>query len=292
MKDQAYVLRRLVKNRDRGSKTRIIAITSGKGGVGKTNLSVNLGLALINLGQKVALLDADLGLANVDMLLGIFPEYTLTNVLKGEKNLNQILQTGPLGLQVMPGGSGVFELANLNQFTLERLIHSLENLDGQFDYVLIDTSPGLGSAVINFILAADQVLVVTTTEPTSITDAYGQIKTILQRNPDCNIHLIVNQASSPAQAQSVWERLNTVVQRFLRGNVQFGGYILADHRVKQAVSQQKPFIVAYPNSSASRCVNQIAKGIVDTQFEIAKDENESGLKGLFNRLFQLSTTKR
>lgn len=288
MTDQAEVLRRMVRKRQNSHTSRTIAITSGKGGVGKTNFSVNLALALINQNQRVALLDADLGLANADIILGIYPEYTISHVISGEKSLQDIIFTGPLGLKVLAGGSGVYDLANLNKFYLERFINSLDYLETEIDFLIVDTGAGISHAVLNFVLASDQVMVITTPEPTSITDSYGMIKTIFQQSPEIQVQLVVNLAQSPSQAESVWERLNMVARNFLQKDLAYGGYILQDSRVGQSVSKQEPFIISYPHSSASRCVGRIASSLLDAP----GNNDKRGLRTLFTRLFKTSTTIR
>lgn len=185
MRDQAEKLRilaRTIKNqveseiKGNGKKTRIIAVTSGKGGVGKTNFTINFALSLMAYGQKVIVLDADLGLANIDVILGISPKYNLYHVLKGEKTIQEIIVPGPQGLQIIAGGSGIQELANLRRWQVEQFIAKLGELEGLADILIIDTAAGLSRNVMSFVLAADEVIVITTPEPTAITDAYGLVK--------------------------------------------------------------------------------------------------------------------
>ncbi|GAB4257818.1 MinD/ParA family protein [Thermincola ferriacetica] len=164
------------KSKGTGKKTRIIAVTSGKGGVGKTNFTINFALSLMAYGQKVIVLDADLGLANIDVILGISPKYNLYHVLKGEKTIQEIIVPGPQGLQIIAGGSGIQELANLRRWQVEQFIAKLGELEGLADILIIDTAAGLSRNVMSFVLAADEVIVITTPEPTAITDAYGLVK--------------------------------------------------------------------------------------------------------------------
>ncbi|MGI6225623.1 MAG: MinD/ParA family protein, partial [Peptococcales bacterium] len=158
--------------------TKVITVASGKGGVGKTNFTLNFGLALAELGQKVLILDADLGLANVDVILGIVPKYNLLHVINDEKELSEIVIEGPKGIKIIPGGSGIYELADLKEWQLERFLIRLTTLEKEYDYLLIDTGAGISKNVLDFALAADEIFIITTPEPTSITDAYGLIKTL------------------------------------------------------------------------------------------------------------------
>ena len=256
MRDQAAELRRLVAKQEPSS--RIIAVTSGKGGVGKTNIAVNLALALCQLNQRVVLIDVDLGLANVDIVLGISPKYNLGHVMQGEKTLREIIVDGPLGLKIISGGSGITELANLSGWRLEAFVASFEQLNEEFDFVILDTGAGVHRSVISFVLAATDVLVVTTPEPTAITDAYGLLKIVHQRAPQAKAKLVVNMAKSPAEAEMVAERLNSVLREFVQWEVDYVGHILTEAQVARAVAEQHPFLLAYPNCRASRSIKRIA----------------------------------
>lgn len=263
----------------------MIAVTSGKGGVGKTNVSVNLALGLVQGGCSVVLLDADLGMANVDILLGLTPKYTLTDVLQRDKDVGEIMVEGPLGLKIVAGGSGVYDVANLTEWDLERFVRSVEKLDGDSDFLIIDTGAGLGRSVLSFVLAAEETIVVTTPEPTAITDAYGMIKVILQRNPECLIRVIVNMADSERQAQQVVEKLNAVLRKFVDNEVVYGGHIPFDGHVGRAVTEQRPFITAFPASAASRSVERLAERILGRPQE--KHAAGSGFRGFFSKVYNL-----
>lgn len=256
MRDQAANLRRLVANKEPSS--RIIAVTSGKGGVGKTNIAVNLALALCQMNYRVALIDVDLGLANVDIVLGITPRFNLGHVMYGQKTLGEIIMEGPLGLKIISGGSGITELANLNGWRLEAFIASFEELNQNFDFVILDTGAGVHRTVTSFVLAATDILVVTTPEPTAITDAYGLLKIIHQRAPQASVRLVVNMAKSPGEADMVADRLNSVLREFVQWEVDYVGHILTEAQVARAVAEQHPFLLAYPNCRASRSIKRIA----------------------------------
>lgn len=273
MSDQAQGLRDLVKQNS-VTIPRILAVASGKGGVGKTNLSINLALTLIKQGQNVALLDADLGLANADLVLGVYPQYTLLDILKGDKQLNDIIVSGPLGLKIIAGSSGVYELANMGQITLNRFIQSATHLNHNLDFLFIDTSAGLSRNVILLTMAADEVLVVATSEPSSIADAYGLIKTILQRDRAKEIIVIGNMVRSPNEGILIWQKINTMTARFLQREVKYAGSVLYDRKVVAAVQKQKALVLAYPGCSASRSIRKVALNLLNRKYLAARSPNE------------------
>lgn len=279
MRDQAEGLRRLIKNKEVSS--RIIAVTSGKGGVGKTNIAVNLSLALRQLGHRVILIDVDLGLANVDIILGVTSMYNLGHVFRGEKTLKEIIIDGPLGLKIVTGGSGVTDLANLNGWRLEVFIKSLEELNQEFDFIILDTGAGIGRNVLSFVLAASEILVVATPEPTAITDAYGLLKVIHQRNSRAYVRLIVNMAKSPNEAEMVAGKLNSVLREFVQWEVEYTGYILHESQVSKAVSEQHPVLLAFPSSMTSRSLKRIASVLVGEQ----PQGPSLGIKGFFSKVY-------
>lgn len=281
MRDQAVGLRKLV-NKGQKSNSRVIVVASGKGGVGKTNIAVNLALALRQLDNCVALIDVDLGLANVDIVLGITPPYNLGHVFRGEKTLVEIIEDGPLGIKLLAGGSGMSELANLTGWRLEQFVKSLDELNREFDFVVLDTGTGIGQNVLSFALATDEVLVVTTPEPTAITDAYGLIKVVFQRNPQAQIRLIVNMARNPGEAEAVAEKLNSVLREYVQREVEYIGYLLDEQQVNRAVGQQVPFLLSYPSSMASRFIKRIANILAG---EVPQDA-AVGIKGFFSRVYQ------
>lgn len=281
MRDQAVGLRKLV-NKGQKSNSRVIVVASGKGGVGKTNIAVNLALALRQLDNCVALIDVDLGLANVDIVLGITPPYNLGHVFRGEKTLVEIIEDGPLGIKLLAGGSGMSELANLTGWRLEQFVKSLDELNREFDFVVLDTGAGIGQNVLSFALATDEVLVVTTPEPTAITDAYGLIKVVFQRNPQAQIRLIVNMARNPGEAEAVAEKLNSVLREYVQREVEYIGYLLDEQQVNRAVGQQVPFLLSYPSSMASRSIKRIANILAG---EVPQDA-AAGIRGFFSRVYQ------
>ncbi|MBO8141034.1 MAG: MinD/ParA family protein [Firmicutes bacterium] len=284
MTDQAQPLREMVQAARRArQRARVVAVTSGKGGVGKTNLAANLGLLLVGRGQRVALLDADLGLANVDIVLGIDPPFTLSHVLSGERSLAEVMVEGPKGLKVLAGGSGVFELANLSQWRLERFIRALESLDDSLDLLLLDTGAGIGRQVMAFNLASQELIVVTTPEPTSLADAYSVIKVVATRRADVRLLVAVNMAPSLREGEAVFERLSTVARRFLGVQLEHLGTIPRDEAVVRAVQRQEPFVLASPHAPASRAVASMADKLSGF-----KQPEPTGVAGFLQRILRLA----
>jgi flagellar biosynthesis protein FlhG len=233
-------------------RSRTIAFTSGKGGVGKSNLALNTGLLLAQRGRRVMILDGDLGLANITVLLGRNPEADLTDVIAGGKALHEILIEGPHGLRVIPAGAGVAELANLAPGEQEALLTQLRRLEATVDFLLIDTGAGLGDTVLNLILASDEAVLVTVPEPTALADAYGLMKTIVQRTPVYPFHLLVNMVRDEAQARQVHDALSQIARRFLGYQPGYAGGICMDPWVAQGVVRQVPFTTLAPQSRATR----------------------------------------
>ncbi|WXJ81431.1 Flagellum site-determining protein YlxH [Moorella humiferrea] len=252
--DQAAGLRRLVSER-RQDAARVIAIASGKGGVGKTNIAVNLGLILARQGRRTLLFDADLGLANVDILLGLIPRYSLKDVVGGERRLEEIIVCGPHGLLLVPGASGVQELADLAPPVRDRLIGELTSLAMGLDVILVDAGAGINRTVLSFAAAAGEAIVVAMPEPTSITDAYGLIKGLYRLN--VTMHLLINRAGWTEGRQAA-DRLRGACQRFLQLDLPLLGIIPEDPRVGQAVRRQQPFCQAYPTCPAARALEEAA----------------------------------
>lgn len=268
--------------------TRVVAVTSGKGGVGKTNLSVNLAYALKALGYHVLVFDADLGLANVDVLLGTTPRWHLGHMLRGERTIRELIYTAPEGLHLVAGGSGIAELVDLSDEELSRFLNQIRELQGLYDYLLIDTGAGVGRGVLSFSVAADEVLVVTTPEPTAITDAYAVTKGILRRRPGARISLVVNQAASRQEAEEAANRLSTTVLRFLEAHVEMVGYIPSDPQVGKAVRQQLPFYLTAPDAPASRALTDLAQRLAGVNGE--GNQPPAGL--FFERLRRMFRSQR
>ncbi|AWB44313.1 cobyrinic acid a,c-diamide synthase [Paenibacillus sp. CAA11] len=288
MSDQAQSLRQLVsaqeqsdiKKENRKRAARVITVTSGKGGVGKSNFTLNFALALQSLGKKVLVFDADIGMGNIDVLMGARPKYSLYHLLKGEKKLTEIVEYGADNLPFIAGGSGMADLFSLSESDLTYFTEQIEQISNEMDYILFDTGAGLSKETMKFIAAADECLVVTTPEPTSITDAYALIKVVLGVEPQSNFRLIVNRVSNAKEARQVHDKITLVAKKFLNIELPLLGSISDDPYVMQAVKRQVPFSTAYPHSSASRDIKLIAKLYADMNTKGKADEQESTLTGI------------
>ncbi len=279
--DQAANLRKLVVQNKKDKNTRTIAITSGKGGVGKTSLAVSLSLALARGGSSLTLLDADLGLANINVILGLIPKYNLYHVIKGKKKLRDIVIDIPEGIKIIAGASGFHQLANLDIKQRNEFIKSVADLDSD-DFMIIDTGAGVSQNVLSFLIASDDVIVVTTPEPTAITDAYGIIKSIAAQTADKPVKLIVNRVNSVAEGKRVAQRVINIAGQFLNVKVENLGFVFDDMYVPKSVRIQKPFILSYPKSKASVCISMIADRIANRESEEVKG---SGITAFFKNLF-------
>ncbi len=236
----------------------VIAVTGGKGGVGKTNVSVNLSVALANMGRRVVLMDADLGLANVDVLLGIKPSRTIEDLLAGECSIRDILVDAPGGIKIVPAGSGTQSLVSLNAHEHAELVHAFTEIEDQLDTLIVDTAAGISDSVVSFVRAAQEVLVVVCDEPTSITDAYGLIK-LLNRDHGMNrFRVLANMVRSEQEGRNMFAKLTTVTDRFLDVALQYVGSIPYDESVRQSVKRQEPVFNAFPRSKAALAYGQLA----------------------------------
>ncbi len=247
-------------------RPRILAVTSGKGGVGKTNVVANLAASLIQLGKRVIVLDADFGLANIDVLLGLTPRFHLGHVLYGKKQLAEIMLEGPQGIRVIPASSGLQRLSELTADQRNYLVESFTGLGCDADYLLIDTAAGISTNVLHFLLSAPEVVVVCAPEPTAIVDAYAVIKIVLNEEPAKMIRVLINSVSDEEEAQNVFRQINSVVKRFLNREVIYLGHVERDPHVVKAVRSQILVTHAFPNAPASKCFRKLAKAI-DLQSE-------------------------
>lgn len=272
MADQAEQLRQMMRGKgngasERGGATRIIAVSSGKGGVGKTNLSINIALAYAQLGKKVIVLDADLGLANVNVILGIIPKYNLYHLIRKQKSIREIILDTGYGIQIVAGASGFSKIANLSDEEREGFIEELSELSSA-DVIIIDTSAGVSNNVLDFVAAADDAIIVTTPEPTAITDAYGIVKIIATEVDYLNLglKLIVNRVKSVTQGKKVAERVINIAGQFLNLKMDYLGYVYDDPAVSQAVLKQRPFVIDEPKSKAAICVKHIVSRLEKVEY--------------------------
>ena len=247
----------------RGSNSRVIAITSGKGGVGKTSIVGNLGYAFAKLGKKVLILDADLGLGNLDVLLGLAPKYNLSHVILGERKIDEILVEGPGKMNILPASSGIQELTNLNKDQKIEILKQLDLLIDSVDVLFIDTAAGISSNVMDFNATAQEVVVVVSPEPTSITDAYALMKVLSLKYSGKACKLIVNMVRRPEEGREVFRQLQIVTDRFLDINIEYLGYVLFDGKVTKGVKTQKIVSELYPDTPASRCFADISRKIAN-----------------------------
>jgi flagellar biosynthesis protein FlhG len=247
--------------RRRMSNARVISVTSGKGGVGKTNIVANLGYAFAKLGKKVLILDADLGLGNLDVLLGLAPKFNLSHVILGEKSVSDIIVEGPGKMLILPASSGIQELTQLTQNQKVQILSELDQLINAVDILFIDTAAGISSNVMDFNVTAHEIIVVVSPEPTSITDAYALMKVLSLKYAEKCCKVIVNLAVTSQQGREVFRQLNMVTERFLDMTLDYLGSILFDANVTQGVKRQKLVSELYPDTQASRCFTDLARKI-------------------------------
>lgn len=286
--DQAEKLRNIIKQQNAPKHiSRVITVTSGKGGVGKSSITVNLAIALSRLGKRVVILDADFGLANIEIMLGIRPTYNLADLMFRGKSLSDIITEGPENIGFISGGSGIQELTNLTKDQIIYLIRKLVELDQIVDIVIIDTGAGISNSVLEFVAASSEILLVTTPEPTSITDAYALLKTLNRKidfSEDTAIKMIANRVTPDEDGKVIYDKLNIVVTRFLTIKLEYLGNIPMDNSVSKAVMRQRPAISDYPNSNFAKLITSFAKQLCDTE----PDDNhvKIGIAQMFSNLLK------
>ena len=278
MYDQAQNLRELMgKSQD----VRVISVASGKGGVGKSSLAVNLAITMSRLGTRVLILDADFGLANVDVMLGITTRLDLSYFLRGEKELHEIIQLGHEGVRFISGGSGVNELINMKEEQLSELLSKIVQIDAPVDLIIMDAGAGVSSTIMQVLLASSETIVVTTAEPTSVLDAYALVKTIVKREASHPLHVLVNKCENNKEAQSVQSGFVTVCGRNLGKNINPLGLISYNHDITSAIKRQVPIIVYEPYGTTAKEIDLIARAILNMPNEKA---SQSILSRVFSRM--------
>lgn len=265
--DQANQLRYLMNNsKPKIKKTinaRVMTVSSGKGGVGKSNFSINLAIYFASLKKRVVVIDADFGLANIEVLLGIRPEYSFYHMLSGEKNMAEVMVDTKYGIKLISGGSGFKELSNLNNNEINLFIEQLDYIDKIADIIIIDTGAGISKSVTNFIAASDETIIVTTPEPTSFIDAYTLIKVIKENNSEIEkLKLVINKVDDKYEAERVFNKIYNVADKFLNIEIENTGYVLSDSYLLRAVKNQNPAILSYPNSDFSNSIKKIGDRLI------------------------------
>lgn len=286
MLDQAARLRQMVFEKQKNTRksnrnTKIFTITSGKGGVGKSNMVINLAIALKKLGKKVLVLDADLGMGNADVLIGTVPRYTIFDMILNNKSINDVVINGPLGIKILCGGTGLSRLDDLTKEQRETLINKLgEIID--FDYILIDTGAGINRTVMAFIECSHEVFIVTTPEPTALTDAYSLLKTLWIHNVKSSAKVIVNKVLSAEEGNNTFNRFNSSANRFLGASLVHLGNVAEDKRLIQAVRMQKPVVLSFPTSEVSKNIEDIAKKLEGTSYS-----SSNSIQGIFKKMLNI-----
>ncbi|VBB08076.1 Hypothetical protein LUCI_3341 [Lucifera butyrica] len=293
MRDQAEKLRRMAQDTrpvikssvlsQQESQARVIAVTSGKGGVGKTNFTVNLALALAARGQRVLIIDADLGLANVDVVLGCSAANNILSLMNAGLPLSEVVMEGPRGVKFISGGSGIYHLANMTEQQLQYFITQITKFDTLADIILIDTGAGLSRSVLNFVLAADEVILITTPEPTAITDAYAMIKAYVAQQGKATLQLVVNRVADKEEGRMVVDKLTKVAFRFLGLSINSLGFVNDDRNLVRAVKNQTPVLLSFPDTVSAHCIERIAHRLLyDEDLPPAH-----GIKGFFSKFVKM-----
>lgn len=290
LQDQAHRLRVMKKSDGAAAQSaaekettgpRLIAITSGKGGVGKSNIAINLSIALTRFGNRVMLFDADFGLANIDLLLGLTPKHNLRHVLSGKKSIEEILLTGPSGIRILPSCAGGGKSEDISAEKKREVISRIRTMGDVADIVFIDTGAGISDNIVDFLTLADEVLLVTTPEPTAIMDSYGVLKMLSQKRDSTEVRVLVNMAEDAQDAQHVMKTIKMISRQFFNIKIEELGWIYFDHQVSRSVRQQQPFVLMYPSSRATKSLNQVASKFCSYDVDFL---TERGLSSLWKKV--------
>ena len=287
MLDQAQRLRQLAVDKaesktKEGNRAKILTVTSGKGGVGKSNFVVNLSISLSKLGKRVLIFDADIGMANDDVLMGFLPKYNINDVLFKNKDLEDVMITGPYGVKLIAGGSGLSRVEELTEEQREGFLDKLASLQ-DFDYIIMDTGAGINRSVLGFIACCEELVIITTPEPTSLTDSYSLLKAVNHFKIKSKAKVIINRTLDAKEGIMTYNKFNNAVSNFLKMDIEFLGSIAEDRKVVQAVREQQPFMISYPNCDAAEDINKIARKLMG-ETVVATEMN---VQGLFKKLFSI-----
>ncbi|MDR7000952.1 MinD/ParA family protein [Neobacillus niacini] len=289
--DQAQSLREYMQRynnqQEKKQSSRVITITSGKGGVGKSNFTLNFALGLIAIGKKVVILDLDLSTANINILMGIAPRYRLLDVLQQRKQILDVIEKGMGGVEYIYGGLELDDLMELEHRTLSFFVNQLQELQTYADFILLDTGAGISKELVDFILASDETILVTTPEPTSMADSYAVLKTIVQYTDQFpKFRLVINRAQSYREAVETSKRLQNTCWNFLKLELKTLGYLLEDQHVRKSVKAQTPFFITYPNCTASKNMKQIVYSYLP-EINEASSVSSKGIRGFFEKVLSL-----
>jgi len=282
MIDQATKLREMMRTKlkeekleNKNKKARVLAISSGKGGVGKTNFAINFSISLRRLGYDVVVLDADLGLSNIEIISGISLNNSISDIIFANKDIFEIMGNGPEGVKIISGGSGLKELKLLDDENFNKLISEIEKLQKSTDFIVIDTGAGISSSVINFIMTADEVIIICTPDPTSLMDSYTLIKSLVYTGYTGKINIVCNLVSNRDEGREIFEKLYNTVENFLRVQIKYFGYIERNRHIRNAVINQVPFIISNPKDPNAKRINIMAMNYMDAKYSPLEEERIS-----------------
>lgn len=286
--DQAENLRTIIKKKNQKDieNARIIAVTSGKGGVGKSNFSINIAIQLAHMGKRVIILDADFGLANIEVMLGIIPKANLSDIMFNGKEIRDIILDGPEGVRFISGGSGIAKMSNLNTDQIKKLLSKLSKLEELADVIIIDTGAGMSPSVMEFLVASPEIVIITTPEPTSIMDSYALLKSLTMYDGfnahNTRIRIVANRVASSKEGKSLFEKLSMVLKQFLNLDVEFLGIVMRDDTISKAVMKQKPVSIIYPDSVSAHNFYNIAQTLETDNDPVLLREN--GIRKFFRNI--------
>jgi len=289
MLDQAQRLRELARKESNnnvfteGSEAvKIITVTSGKGGVGKSNFVVNLGITLQKMGKSVLIFDADVGMGNDDVLMGFLPRYNVYDIIFNNKEIEEVVIEGPYGIKLLAGGSGINKIDEIDQDKRDNFLNKLSNLKG-LDYILMDTGAGINRTVLGFISCCEELVIITTPEPTSLTDAYSLMKAVNHFNIKTSAKVIINRVLNTEEGVRTFNKFKSAADRFLNIKLEHLGSISEDKKLIQSVRMQKPLVINYPNSEAAEDINNVALKLIGLNI----NKNREGIQGLFKKIFSI-----